>query len=106
ELERRGRPVEATSVLFAALAAFPKDVDVRQKLGRFRGPARGPWGAPNADARNTRLSTARGPRGQGKLTHTETFARVEDAGLAEESMESIAAPLLAAGGPPYASLTS
>jgi hypothetical protein len=65
ELERRGQGDNAVATLFEAVAASPKDESVRLALGRFRGPASGEWCLPQGDARNTRRSTARGPRGDG-----------------------------------------
>jgi hypothetical protein len=77
ELDRRGRPRDATQILLDAVRAFPKDRDVRLALGKFRGPAPGPWGAVRADARNTRLSPAKGPRGEGQVISREPIAAFE-----------------------------
>lgn len=74
ELERRGRADEATSVLFEALAAHPASEDVRRALGRFRGPSMTEWSLPHGDARNTRRSLAKGPKGEGKLIERRALA--------------------------------
>ncbi|MBI3723963.1 hypothetical protein HY251_08435, partial [bacterium] len=101
ELARRGRRDQACSALLAAVSAFPKDQEARLHLGRFRGPASGPWSAPNADSRNTRLSPARGPRGKGKLA-TENVAHPEANRPNEPA--TIHAPLIAGSGKPYCSV--
>ena len=74
ELERRGRAREACATLLEAAKLFPSDADVRRAVGRYRGPAPGPWGAVKADARNTRLSPARGPRGEGRILSRQPFS--------------------------------
>lgn len=63
ELDRQGRSREAFENLADMLRRTPRDEDVRLALGKLRGPCPGPWGAIAADPRNTRRSTARGPRG-------------------------------------------
>ncbi len=70
ELERSGRTDDAVTVLLAASG----DRAVRRALGRFRGPAPNDWSAPQGDARNTRRSPARGPRGEGKVLERRPLA--------------------------------
>jgi hypothetical protein len=85
ELERRARPADACAVLFEALAVFPANQEVRLALGRFRGPG-AEWSQPQSDARNTRRSPAKGPRGEGKVLERRllapivatSFARTQD----------------------------
>ncbi len=78
ELERRGLRDDAVATLFQALAATPQDESVRLALGRFRGPASGEWCLPQGDARNTRRSTSRGPRGEaGRILERRFLAPFE-----------------------------
>lgn len=79
ELERRGQGDEATAVLFEALAAHPQSGEVRRALGHFRGPSPTEWSHPQADARNTRRSTARGPKGTGRIIERRQLAPWESA---------------------------
>jgi hypothetical protein len=82
ELERRSGADDALLVLFDALKQFPKDPDVTLAIGKFRGPAPGPWGAPCADGKNTRLSPAKGPRGlEGKVLQRTLVAPTAAAGF-------------------------
>jgi hypothetical protein len=71
-LERLGRPCEAARTLARAARDLPRSDDVAQALARLRGPSRVAWPAPLGDARKTRRSTSRGPRGQGSAIATPT----------------------------------
>jgi len=79
ELERRGQREDAVTALFQALAVAPGDEGVRLALGKFRGPAPGQWCLPQGDARNTRRSVAKGPRGEGRVVSRQPLAPLEAA---------------------------
>jgi hypothetical protein len=93
ELERRGLRDDAVATLFQALAAAPQDESVRLALGRFRGPASGEWCLPQGDARNTRRSTARGPRGEtGRVLERRLLAPFEAAQFTRTQDQRVETP--------------